>query len=54
MGIIAILGLIAIVVGFLGLFSLIHLTLPVSLLIVVAGLLAVVFGGGVGNFTFRR
>jgi hypothetical protein len=54
MGVLAILGLIAIVVGFLSLFSIIHLSLPVALLFIVGGVLAVVFGGGVGPFTLRR
>jgi hypothetical protein len=46
MGLIQVLGVIAIVVGLLGLFAVVSISLPVSILIIVIGLLAVVFGGG--------
>lgn len=44
------LGLILVVVGVLGLLTIISLTMPVSIIIIVAGLLAVVFGSGRVNW----
>jgi hypothetical protein len=46
MGLLTVLGLILIVVGVLGLFTIIHLSVPISIVIVVAGLICIVFGSG--------
>jgi hypothetical protein len=49
MGFLAILGLILIVVGALGLLHLLALSLGVSVIVIVAGTLLAVFGGRVGT-----
>lgn len=49
MGLLAILGVILIAVGILGLLELIKLTLSVSIILIVVGLLILLFGAGVGS-----
>ena len=46
MNFLAVLGIVAIVVGFLGLFHVISLSFAVALVVIVSGVLLVVFGGG--------
>jgi len=45
MSILAVVGIVGIFIGFLGLFHVIAISLPVSLLAIVIGVLLVVFGG---------
>ena len=45
MGLFAVIGVILIAVGFLALFSILSLSQPIALVLIVVGVLLVVFGG---------